>query len=251
MTSARLDQFPRGRYWIPKRYLRIGDKPYPRQAPAFCVAGHGGFSAFPQFDTDQFMHSHSHLKKLVSIIGTALALWGSPLGASSPAPNPETKPSPTPPCTTPEFRQFDFWLGHWKVTNPKGKQVGTSEISRAAEGCAIREQWTSASGTSGMSINYYDSNDHKWHQDWVGGDGTILHLHGGLEGKAIVLSGESKTNGKTILNRITWTPLPEGKVKQEWDVSSDEGRTWKTVFTGIYEKATASAAGYRGPNSSP
>ena len=30
-------------------------------------------------------------------------------------------------------------LGHWKVTDPKGNQVGTSEISRVSEGCAIRE----------------------------------------------------------------------------------------------------------------
>jgi hypothetical protein len=183
------------------------------------------------------MHRHSRRRKqLVSTIVTGLASCCLPLWASSPVPNPRASPSPTPPCATPEFRQFDFWLGHWKVTNPKGKQVGTSEISRAAEGCAIREQWTSAAGKTGMSINYYDSNDRKWHQDWVGGDGTVLHLQGGLTGKAMVLSGESKTGEETVLNRITWTPLPGGKVKQQWDTSSDNGHTWKTVFTGIYEK---------------
>ncbi len=156
--------------------------------------------------------------------------------AASPVPAYMPAPSATPACVAPEFRQFDFWLGHWKVTNPQGKQVGTSEISRASEGCAIREQWKSASGSNGMSINYYDSADEKWHQDWVGADGLILHLQGKLVDSAMVLSGESKSTHGRMLNRITWTPLPDGKVKQEWSISSDEGRTWKTSFVGIYQK---------------
>jgi hypothetical protein len=183
------------------------------------------------------MHRLTLHKKIVPLIVASFILTLSSW-ASSPTPTTESAPSTTPaPCTEPEFRQFDFWLGHWKVINPKGKQVGTSEISRASEGCAIREQWKSASGKTGMSINYYDAADRKWHQDWVGGDGTILHLQGGLEGKAMVLSGQSKTEKETTLNRITWTPLPDGKVKQQWDISSDNGRTWKPAFIGIYEKA--------------
>ncbi len=160
----------------------------------------------------------------------------SAIKAASPVPADTPAHSPTPACVAPEFRQFDFWLGHWKVTNPQGNQVGTSEISRASEGCAIREQWKSASGSNGMSINYYDSADHKWHQDWVGGDGLILHLQGKLVDSVMVLSGQSKTTRGIVLNRITWTPLPDGKVKQEWSISPDDGRTWKTSFVGIYQK---------------
>jgi hypothetical protein len=144
-----------------------------------------------------------------------------------------------PPCVAPEFRQFDFWLGKWNVINPRtGKQIGTNEITRAADGCAIREQWKSSDGDTGMSINYYDLTDQKWHQDWVGGDGVILHLHGELAGKAMILSGETKGAKETVRNRITWTPLDGGKVKQEWSTSSDDGRNWKTVFVGIYEEQT-------------
>ena len=87
-----------------------------------------------------------------------------------------------------------------------------------------------------MSINYYDTADHKWHQDWVGGDGLILHLHGELSGPAMVLTGQTRTAQDTLLHRITWTSLPEGKVKQEWATSSDNSRTWQIVFTGIYQK---------------
>jgi hypothetical protein len=150
----------------------------------------------------------------------------------------QSVPSPSPPaCIAPEFRQFDFWLGKWDVTNPQtGKQAGTSEISRASEGCAVREQWNAANGMTGMSINYYDPGERKWHQDWVGGDGTILHLRGELVGNAMVLRGENTTAKGTSLNRVTWTPLDDGKVKQEWSTSVNGGKSWQTSFVGIYQK---------------
>jgi hypothetical protein len=158
--------------------------------------------------------------------------------AQSPAPAGAAKPSPAPACQAAEFRQFDFWLGKWNVTGPKGNQVGTSEISRQAEGCAVREQWTSASGQGGMSVNYYDESDRQWHQDWVGGDGTILHLHGGMRDGAMVLTNESKTGrAGARVDRISYTPLPGGKVKQEWSFSTDHGQTWQTSFIGIYAKS--------------
>jgi hypothetical protein len=87
-----------------------------------------------------------------------------------------------------------------------------------------------------MSLNYYDSADGRWHQDWVGGDGTILHLQGGPKAGAMVLVGESKGTRGTNINRITWTPLPDGKVKQEWATSSNSGASWQISFQGTYEK---------------
>ena len=184
----------------------------------------------PELNSFALSCALSRMKPLLSIF-LAIALT-STMQADSPTP----VVPPAAACTASEFHQFDFWLGHWKVTNPAGKKAGTSEISRASEGCAIREQWTSASGKGGMSINYYDASDHEWHQDWVGGDGTILHLHGGIKGDAMILSGETKGARGTIINRITWTPLPDGKVKQEWSTSSDNGANWQTAFVGIYEK---------------
>jgi hypothetical protein len=158
-------------------------------------------------------------------------------GEPSPSPVAAATATPPPPaCVGPEFRQFDFWIGRWKVTNPKGVPVGTSEITRQSEGCAIREQWLSAKGTGGMSINYYDPGDRQWRQDWVGGDGTILHLHGGMVGGAMVIFGEATGAKGPYQNRITYTPSSDGKVNQEWSISTDDGKTWQTTFLGIYEK---------------
>lgn len=149
-------------------------------------------------------------------------------------------PSPKPVCQAPEFRQFDFWLGNWKVIGAKGTQVGTSEISRVSEGCAVREQWRAADGRGGTSLNYYDPSDHEWHQDWVGGDGTILHLHGGLEGEAMILRNRVPTSKGSYSNRITYTLLAIGKMRQEWAFSLDDGVTWQVSFLGTYEKSSAS-----------
>ncbi len=49
------------------------------------------------------------------------------------------------------------------------------------------------------------------HQDWVGGDGTILHLHGGMRDGSMILTGETKGTKGPVVNRITSTLLPEGQ----------------------------------------
>ena len=169
---------------------------------------------------------------LIALLAFALKV-GAQAPATSPAP---PRPTPPPACVAPEFRQFDFWLGHWKVTNPKGVQVGTSEITRVSEGCAVREQWTSRNGQGGTSLNYYDPSEQQWHQDWVGGDGTILHLHGGLKDGAMILTDATPAAKSAIINRITFTPQPGGKVNQEWSVSRDDGKTWQISFLGTYER---------------
>ena len=179
------------------------------------------------------------MKKITSVRTQIILASVSALALVAASPTPSEPGAGTPPplaCVAPEFRQFDFWLGHWKVTNPQGVQVRTSEITRVSLGCAVREQWQSASGGAGASINYYDAADRQWHQDWVGGDSTILHLHGGLKDGAMILTGETKGAKGPIVNRITCTPLPNGKVKQEWAVSDDAGRNWQISFLGTYKK---------------
>ncbi len=136
-------------------------------------------------------------------------------------------------CTAPVFRQFDFWLGRWTVTNPKGVVVGHSRITRISQGCAMHERWLGRRST-GNSINYYDHHTRQWHQDWVGGGGQVLHLHGNLEGTSMVLKGNRRDKQGHVLDRITWTPLSNHRVRQHWQISRDAGKTWKTLFLGTY-----------------
>ncbi|HET7512035.1 MAG TPA: hypothetical protein VFJ88_04660 [Chthoniobacterales bacterium] len=166
---------------------------------------------------------------LVFVAVLALTTW---LVVASPSPS----SSPSPACTDPEFHQFDFWLGEWTVKDPEGKGLGRSEISRVADGCAIREQWHDADGSEGMSLNYFDRNDRQWHQDWVGGKGGILHLQGTLKENAMILSGETRKGEKVTLHRVTWKALPNHTVEQKWESSADQAGNWKVVFLGYYWK---------------
>jgi hypothetical protein len=139
-------------------------------------------------------------------------------------------------CSGPEHRQFDFWLGDWQVTDTAGAYQGSNVITRVASGCGLFESWTSGgSGFAGNSLNWYDVPTGQWKQVWVG-LGVYLDLSGGLEGGRMVLSGERETPQGTVIDRIAWTPLDDGRVRQRWDVSRDGGTTWQAVFDGIYAR---------------
>lgn len=137
-------------------------------------------------------------------------------------------------CVDPAFRQFDYWLGQWTVTGPRGNQAGTNHIIRVSDGCAILEQWRDATGVTGTSINFYNTATKKWEQHWMGGQGGSLMLAGGLHEGNMRLEGKRTTPNGPVIDRVTWIRMDGGKVRQHWEVSSDEGKSWQTVFDGLY-----------------
>ncbi len=137
-------------------------------------------------------------------------------------------------CETSEYRQFDFWLGDWQVSNATGDVVGTNTITVVSGGCGLHERWEGAGGGVGESLNAYDRRTGSWHQTWVGGRGLVLRLEGGLRDAAMVLEGELREGERVVLQRITWTPDPDGSVRQLWETSEDGGTTWTTAFDGTY-----------------
>lgn len=148
------------------------------------------------------------------------------------------------PCSTPEYRQFDFWLGDWEVFNKDGQKVGENLITLEQGKCVLHEHWTGAhasgGGGTGESFSMYDNKRGAWHQTWVAATGNLLLLDGGLEGDRMVMSGtQPLPDGKTVQNRITWIPQEDGSVHQVWEQSFDGGETWKTGFLGIYRKKAA------------
>jgi len=141
-------------------------------------------------------------------------------------------------CSGAEHRQFDFWVGTWNVTE-NGKVAGTNRIESILGGCALLENWRGAGGNVGNSINYYDAPRKVWHQTWIDQTGNALVIEGRFENGAMRLEGQrpGAKPGQTDLHRITWTPLAEGKVRQQWETSSDGGKTWTQAFDGLYSRA--------------
>lgn len=139
------------------------------------------------------------------------------------------------PCTGPEYRQFDFWIGEWRVEGADGQLAGTNKIERILDDCVIRESWEGASGGKGFSYNIYDGRTGSWHQTWVDDRGRLLQLDGGLVDGKMVLAGERPgPNGADVLHRISWERMEDGRVRQVWVISQDQGDSWRTVFDGLY-----------------
>jgi len=57
-------------------------------------------------------------------------------------------------CTGEEHRQFDFWIGSWRVENPAGAVVGHNTIRRVTD-CFLHESYTTPTGYEGQSFNIY------------------------------------------------------------------------------------------------
>jgi hypothetical protein len=140
--------------------------------------------------------------------------------------NYEPKPEIAPQCSEPEFRQFDFWLGSWSVTN-KGKNAGSNRILAHSKGCVLLEFWKPAQGPTGVSMNFFDPLDKQWKQFWVSPGGN-LNLSGAYSEGAMTLTQTG--------NRIVWRAQSDGTVTQDWDTSSDKGKTWKPAFHGVYQR---------------
>ncbi len=149
----------------------------------------------------------------------------------------QQKEEQAPPCADDAYRQFDFWVGEWRVTDSQGNLAGENSIRKILDDCVLEESWTGASGTRGHSFNIWDAREKKWHQTWVNSSGTLLELDGALVDGNMVLSGTRHTaEGKLATHRITWTPVENGSVRQHWEVSTDGGDNWSTLFDGLYER---------------
>jgi hypothetical protein len=130
------------------------------------------------------------------------------------------------PCATPDHRAFDFWVGEWEVSDTSGKVIAASSVQLQANSCAVMEHWMPKGGPDGVSISWLEPADHKWHQRWVGGGGWITSFTGGLVGKSMVLNDDQPKPAGS-LGRMTYTLLPDGRVNQTVETSTDGGKSWK------------------------
>ena len=140
------------------------------------------------------------------------------------------------PCGAPENWQFDFWVGDWQVRKPDGSFAGMNRITLEYGGCVVHEHYATGRGYSGESLNTYDAARKVWHQTWVDDSGLLLMLEGHWDGRSMVLEGIAPgVDGALTKQRITWSPSPDGSVRQLWE-STDGIGTWVVVFDGRYTK---------------
>jgi hypothetical protein len=135
-------------------------------------------------------------------------------------------------CTTPQYRQFDFFAGDWDAYEVSAPDtvVARNRVDIILGGCVLREVYSQNDGLRGESFSMYDATQRRWHQTWVNDRGGLLLLDGGLKAGRMVLTGvERDRNGTASLLRGTW--YSEGpSVRETAERSVDGGKTWKPVF---------------------
>lgn len=169
------------------------------------------------------------IKRLLLSLGLCAAI----LVASRTAGVQGAQPSP---CAAPERHQFDFWLGNWRVVDAANVFQGTNNVTSEFDGCVVQEHWKGAEGGRGSSFNTYLPGRNVWQQTWVDSHGLTLLLQGGLHEKSMILSGTRIGKKGPITDRVTWTPLPDGRVRQHWQENANDGKGWQDVFDGYYSK---------------
>src|SRR5437867_3250196 len=117
------------------------------------------------------------------------------------------------PCTAPEYRQFDFWLGDWDTfdVGVPEKVIARNRVELMLDGCALREVYEQLDGLHGESFTIYDAARKVWHQSWVTNRGQLLMLEGGMQGERMVLTGvDTSKEGKPLQLRGVWIRVAGG-----------------------------------------
>ena len=134
---------------------------------------------------------------------------------------------------TPEFHQFDFWIGEWDVFTLQNQKGGDSRIERIIKGCVILENWTGTSGYEGKSFNHYDPQTKKWYQYWIDQNSTVTTYEGEYseKDKAIIFySYDHAKDTNPYLVRLTFFDIDPNTVRQFSQKSTDDGKTWTSTI---------------------
>ncbi len=134
------------------------------------------------------------------------------------------------PCKTlPEARQLDFWVGEWDVRDPRGQLVGRSSIQLILNDCVVLENWSGTLGGTGKSMNFWDKQHRRWQQTWIDDRGNATEYTGQLVDGSLRYA---TTDGQ----RLTFTPLAGGRVRQLAETSSDGGKSWAVRYDLTYTR---------------
>ncbi|MGH7599999.1 MAG: tetratricopeptide repeat protein, partial [bacterium] len=140
------------------------------------------------------------------------------------------------PCTaSPEYRQFDFWLGEWDVQTASGQPAGKSSVQLILGDCVVFENWTGTFGMNGKSFNIYNATRRQWQQTWVNDRGNITEYTGEFKNERMeFLIEPAGADGNKQLRRMTLFNLGPDCVRQFGEISTDGGKTWNVQFDLLY-----------------
>jgi hypothetical protein len=143
-------------------------------------------------------------------------------------------------------RDFDFWMGSWKVRNRRLRErlKGSTEWDEFEAACDARpllgglgnedefrtDFWP---GFIGMTLRFFNPQTRQWAIYWVDSRRGALEppVFGGFDGATGLFFGDDTFAGRPIRVRFIWRH--EGARTASWEqaFSTDGGETWETNWT--------------------
>ena len=153
-----------------------------------------------------------------------------------------TAPQPKP-CSEPEQKQLEFWVGDWDLTWPGNNAGeiahGTNSIQRILDGCIVEENFSGgdAMHLRGRSVSIFDTTAGKWKQTWVDNEGGSLDFVGEFKDGQMILARESiRPDGARRLQRMVFKNITHDEFDWSWEGSKDGGKTWAVVWPIHYKR---------------
>jgi hypothetical protein len=147
------------------------------------------------------------------------------------------------PCSEPEQKQLEFWVGEWDLTwpgnGPSETAHGTNSVQRILDGCIVQEKFSSgdAGHLRGQSVSIFDAPAGRWKQTWVDNEGGYLDFVGEFKNGQMILAREAtRPDGTKSLQRMRFKNITHDEFDWSWEGSKDGGKTWTVLWPIHYKR---------------
>jgi hypothetical protein len=162
------------------------------------------------------------------------------------------------PATAEGARDFDFWMGSWKVHNRRLRErlkgsttwdefEATVDTRPFLGGVGNEDVYRTdfAGGFTGMAFRFFDKATGLWSIYWADSRRGTLDppVVGSFKGDVGSFEGEDTFEGRPIRVRFTWSRVTTPTPRWEQAFSADGGKTWETNW--VMEMTRNDAVGSR------
>jgi len=141
-------------------------------------------------------------------------------------------------------RDFDFFIGSWKVQNRKLKErlKGCTAWDEFEGTVVARHIWGGRANTDefeadspsghiqGMTLRLFDPKSEHWSLYWANSSNGILEkpMIGGFQNGRGEFYDQEMFEGKSIFVRFLWSDITQNSCRWEQAFSPDGGKSWET-----------------------
>jgi hypothetical protein len=147
------------------------------------------------------------------------------------------------PCSGPEYRALDFWVGDWIAQDEKGQTIGTNRITRDEYGdCVITEHFRMGDGSMiGHSVSIYRPGLKQWRQTWVDSQNGYFDLVGGpvRGGDHIFMLENKRATEAQPHQRMIWQDVKPDSFTWRWQQRAKADEPWADSWVIRYKRKKA------------